>query len=389
MGRIYLDHHATTPTDPRVVEAMLPWFTDRPGNPSSPHLFGWEAAEAVRRARQQVAATIGARAKEVHFTAGATESNNIALRGLLGPDRERRHLVTTNVEHPAVLDVAARLEREGATVTRVPVDGDGLVDPDDVAAALRPETGLVSVMWVNNEIGTVQPIEEIAALCRERGVLLHSDAAQAIGRVEIDLERVPVDLLSFSAHKFYGPKGIGALIVRRHHPRLRLEPLLEGGGQEEGLRPGTVAVPLVVGLGEAARLVREEGAGEQERIAALRDRLGERLMALGRVRLNGHPERRVAGNLSLSFEGVEAEAILLELRDVGLSVGSACKSNSHEPSAVLTALGLDAETSHCTLRFGVGRPNTLEEIETVASRVVAVVEAFRERSRAAEGPTGA
>jgi cysteine desulfurase len=376
---IYLDHHATTPADPRVVEAMIPWFGERGGNASSPHLFGWESAEAVHVAREQVAAMLGVRGKDLLFTAGATESNNIALRGFFAECGPGSHLVTSNIEHPSVAEVTRLLETEGTEVTRVPVGSDGIVAVDDVAAALRENTKLCSVMWVNNEIGTVQPVAEIAQLCDRRGVCFHSDAAQAIGRVQLDLNSTKISLLSLSAHKFYGPVGIGALVRRRQPRSPQLAPIMVGGGQEAGLRPGTLPVALIVGLGRAAQLVREERDTDEVRIRGLRCAFLEEIASLDGVRQHGDAERRVPGNLSLAFDGVEAESLLLELKNVGLSVGSACHSSSHLPSPVLTAIGVDAETAQCTLRVGIGRPNTEAEVREVASRVARAVTNFRDR----------
>jgi cysteine desulfurase len=380
--RIYMDHHATTPTDPRVVEAMRPWWTECPGNPSSPHVFGWEAQEAVQGARSEVARLLGAEPKEIVFSAGATESNNLAILGAMDMYRDRgRHFVTTNIEHPSVLQAAAELIRRGTEVSIVEVEPDGRVDPTKVAAALRPDTVLCSVMWANNEVGTIQPMCEIAESCRARGVLLHSDATQAIGRIPVDARRGGVDLLSLSAHKFYGPKGIGALVVRRRRPRVRLSPVLWGGGQQEGLRPGTLPVPLIVGLGEACALARELLPDEAPRLLALRERLhGHFAQALDGVLLNGHPEERLPGNLSLSFLGVEAQAILLELPGIGLSVGSACSAEANEPSEVLLAIGRRAEEAHATLRFGLGRSNTEAEVDEVAAAVIEAVQRLRRRS---------
>lgn len=388
--RIYLDHHATTPCDPRVVEAMLPWFTERPGNPSSPHAFGWEAREACERAAAQVAALVGAEADHVVFTGSATESIHLALVGLA----ERRapqggHVVTSAFEHPAVLETLARLAPRGIEVTRVPVGAAGVVDPADVAKALREDTFLCSIMAANNEVGTIQPLAEIAAVCHERGVLLHSDACQAVGRIPVDLGDQGIDLLTISGHKMYGPKGIGALVVRRQRPRVRLQPQLVGGGQQGGLRSGTLPVPLIVGLGKAAALAEAEMTAEAARLAALRDRLLERFeTALAPVRLNGDRIRRLPGNLNMSFMGVEAETILLRLPGLGLSVGSACSASHSAPSHVLKALGASDEQAHATLRFGLGRTTTEDEIEEAAEAVIATVRQLRESSpthRAVQG----
>lgn len=380
--RIYLDHHATTPVDPRVVEAMTPYWTERCGNASSPHLFGWEAREAVENAQREVAALVGAEPSGVVFTASATESVHLALVGLAERRAQRgRHLVTTNVEHPAVLETVRRLEQRGFESTIVEVDRRGLVDPGAVAAALREDTILCSVMWANNEIGTLQPMAEIAAICHERDVLVHSDACQAVGRVPVDLGESGVDLLTLSGHKMYAPKGIGALVIRRQRPRVRLEPQLVGGGQQHGLRSGTLPVPLIVGLGEACRIAGEEREQEAARLRGLRDRLLEHFRReLGGVEVNGDLERRLPGNLNLSFAGVEAEAVLLELPGLGLSVGSACSASHSEASHVLRAIGLADERAHATLRFGLGRSNTEAEIDEAADAVIGVVRRLREQS---------
>lgn len=380
--RIYLDHHATTPTDPRVVQAMLPWFTEHPGNASSPHLFGWEAREAIDHARGQIAALVGAEPSGVVFTSCATESIHLALVGLCERRAARgRHLVTTAFEHPAVLETVRLLERRGFTSTTVEVGTDGVVEPRAIAAALRDDTVLCSVMAANNEVGTVQPLAEIAALCQERGVVLHSDACQAVGRVPVDMAASGVDLLTLSAHKMYGPKGIGALVIRRQRPRVSLEPQLVGGGQQDGLRSGTLPVPLIVGFGEACELASALLVDEAERLLALRTRLLSHFTAaLDDVAVNGDLERRLPGNLSVSFAGVEAEAILLALPGLGLSVGSACSASHAEPSHVLRALGLRDEAIHATLRFGLGRTNTEREIDEAAAAVIGVVRHLRETS---------
>jgi cysteine desulfurase len=379
--RVYLDHQATTPTDPRVVEAMAPWWTERCGNASSDHVHGWEAKEAVERAAGEVAALVGCRPREVVFTSGATESNNLALRGVLAHERNRgRHLVISAVEHPSVRDCARRLEAEGAALTLVPVDGGGVVDPAAVEKALREDTVLCSVQWANNEIGTLQPMEEIGALCRERGVLFHTDAVQAVGKVPVDASRC--DLLSLSGHKMHGPKGVGALVVRRRAPRVRLTPLLAGGSQQGGVRPGTLPVPLLVGLGEASRLAAAEMGDEAPRLARLRDRLVAGILdALPDVVINGDPGRRLPGNTNLRFMGVEAEALLLEAPGLAASPGSACASESHEPSHVLLALGLGPEEAHCSLRLGVGRFTTESEIDAAVEMIVRAARRLRRFTR--------
>lgn len=378
--RIYLDDHATTPCDPRVVEAMAPWWQERCGNPSSPHLFGWEAHEAVEAARAELAATVGAQAREVVFTAGATESNNLALLGVaLRAPEGRRHAVTSTIEHPAVLEPLEQLERQGWEVTRVGVDRSGVVDPGEFVAALREDTALASLMWANNEIGTVQPVADVGAACRERGIAFHCDATQAIGRLPVDMAAAQVDLLSLSAHKFYGPKGVGALVASRRRPRVRLSPLQYGGGQQDGLRPGTIPVPLVVGLGEAARLAREELPEEAAKAARLRERLLAALVeGLGDVYLNGDAQRRLPGNLNVVVPGVEAQALLLELPGLAFSAGSACHAAENEPSAVLLAIGRSATEAHCSIRLGLGRFHDEAQVDAAAQRIVAAAGKLRQ-----------
>jgi cysteine desulfurase len=386
---IYLDHHATTPVDPRVLEAMLPFFSQDFGNPSSQtHAYGWRAEAAVEDARERLARCIGAAdPREIVFTSGTTESDNLALKGVARAGRRRGdHLVTVATEHPAVLDASAALEAEGFRVTFLPVDADGLVDPDQVARALTEHTLLVSVMAANSEIGVLQPLEAIGRICRERGVLLHSDAAQAVGKIPLDVRALGVDLLSFCAHKLYGPKGVGALYVRRDRPRVALEPLLHGGGHELGRRSGTLAVPLIVGFARAVEICLAELPAESKRLAGLRDQLWSRLAGeLEGLRLNGHPERRLPGNLNVCFPGTEADAILVGLREVALSTGSACASGSGEPSHVLRALGLSEAQARSAVRFGIGRGNTAEELSLVAERLVPLVRDLR-AGRARPGP---
>ncbi|HET6347138.1 MAG TPA: IscS subfamily cysteine desulfurase [Myxococcota bacterium] len=370
---IYMDNHATTAVDPRVLERMLPYFSEHYGNAASrSHGFGWRAEEAVAAARGQVAGAIGAAAREIVFTSGATEANNLALFGVMAAYASKgEHLVTQATEHKAVLDVCAALEKRGCTVTTVPVDAQGRVDPEAVARAMTPRTVLVSIMQVNNEVGTVQPLAEIGAVCRAAGVLLHTDAAQGVGRVPLDVRRLPVDLVSLSAHKIYGPKGVGALFVRRRDPRVSLLPQMHGGGHENGLRSGTLNVPGIVGFGEACRLMAAQGAEETARIRGLRDRLQERIVGgAGDVTLNGHPTERHPGNLHLSFGFVEGEALILALRDVAVSSGSACTSATLAPSYVLRAMGVSEELAHSSIRFGVGRFNTEEEIDYVGGLVL-------------------
>lgn len=380
---IYLDYHATTPVDERVLEAMLPYFTREFGNPASiTHEYGRRAAEAVEQARQKVAALIGAEAREIIFTSGATEANNLAIKGvawMLRPDRN--HLVTTAIEHHAVLDPCKRLAREGWELTVLPVDQHGLVDPDDVRRAIGPRTALVSVIAANNEIGTIQYMEEIGRICRENGVLFHTDATQAVGKIPVDVRAWNVDLLSCSAHKIYGPKGIGALFVRRGRPPVRLAPLFDGGGHERGLRSGTLPVPLIVGFGVACELCAELMEEEAARVGGLRDRLEKRIMnELEEVYLNGHPERRLPGNLNLSFAYVDGEALLMSLGDIAVSSGSACTSATPHPSHVLQAIGRSEELARASLRFGLGRWTTEEEIAYAATRVIDTVRKLREMS---------
>jgi cysteine desulfurase len=377
---IYLDNHATTRTDPRVVAAMLPYFTEHYGNSASvSHRFGWEAAEAVETARAQVAEAIGAEPREIIFTSGATESNNLAIKGLVYASRRRgNHIITAAAEHKAVLDPLKRLAREGFTLTVLPCDEYGSVSAEAVASEITENTILVSIMAANNEVGTLNPISEIGTLCHERSIIFHTDAAQAIGKVPVDVQADRIDLLSLCAHKFYGPKGIGALYVRRRDPQVRLHPLLDGGGHERGLRSGTVPVALVVGLGAAIELavsLREEEAAQTHVLreslhAGIVDRVSE-------TRLNGHPARRLPGNLNLSFAGVDGEALMMAMRDVAVSSGSACSSANPEPSHVLLAMGLDEDLARASLRFGVGRFNTAPEIATAIEAVAAAANRLR------------
>ncbi|MCS6976552.1 MAG: IscS subfamily cysteine desulfurase [Gemmatales bacterium] len=377
---VYMDNHATTRTDPRVVEAMLPFFTEKYGNPASrTHVFGWEAEEAVKQARQAVAALIGAGPREIIFTSGATESNNLALKGVAWAYRERgNHIVSVVTEHPSVLDPLKRLEQEGFRVTLLPVDRDGLISSDQVVDALTPQTILVSVMAANNEIGVLQPLEAIGKVCKERGVLFHTDATQAVGKIPLDVEALGVDLLSLSAHKFYGPKGVGALYVRKRNPYVRLMPLLDGGGHEQGLRSGTLPTPLIVGLGRACELAQAEMHDEAERVRSLRDRLWQGLSSrLDEVILNGHPTRRLPGNLNVSFRYIRADALLVSLRNLAVSSGSACTSAEVRPSHVLLALGLEEDLAHASVRFGIGRFNTEEEVDWAIEYVAEAVTKLR------------
>ncbi len=376
---IYLDYQATTPTDPRVVEAMLPYFTQKFGNPHSRnHSFGWESEQAVERAREQVASIIGADPREVIFTSGATESNNLALKGVMHFHRERKnHLVTCVTEHKCVLDSARHLEMEGIEVTYLPVQPSGLVDLEKLSAAITPRTALVSIMAANNEIGVVQPLAEIGALCRARGVYFHTDAAQAVGKIPLDVEAMSIDLMSISGHKIYGPKGIGALYVRRR-PRVRLEAMIHGGGQERGMRSGTLPTPLCVGLGEACAIAKAEMPEEAKRLEALRDRLYRGITGrLPEVYLNGDLEHRLPGNLNLSFAYVEGEGLMMGIKDLAVSSGSACTSASLEPSYVLRALGVDEELAHTSIRFGLGRFTTVDEVDWAVEQVVQAVTRLR------------
>jgi len=380
MRPLYLDHLATTPCDARVVQALLPYLTESFGNAGSRgHAYGWAADEAVKQARERVAALIGATPREIIFTSGATEANNLALKGAAEAGLPAgRHVITQVTEHRAVLAPVAVLEAVGFEVTRLPVDAWGRVDPAAVAAALRPSTVLVSIMHANNEIGTVQPIAEIGALCRARGVLFHTDAAQSAGKIPLDVKQLNVDLLSLSAHKIYGPKGVGALYVRHGQPRVQITAQLHGGGQERGLRAGTVPVHQVVGFGAAAELARVEGAAEAERLRGLRDGLQAAITAaLAGVRVNGHPTERLPGALHLSFEGVDGSSLLPALRGLALSTGSACMSDPPEPSHVLQAIGLAPAQVHTSLRFGLGRSTTAAEVTEAARQVVEAVQHLR------------
>lgn len=361
---IYLDYSATTPVDPRVAEKMIPYLCEHFGNPASrSHAYGWEAEKAVEEARGQVAALVNADPREIIWTSGATESDNLAIKGAAHFYQAKgRHLITVKTEHKAVLDTMRELEREGFSVTYLDVQENGLIDLEALKAALRPDTTLVSVMFVNNEIGVIQPIAEIGEICRERGILFHVDAAQATGKVEIDLEKLKVDLMSFSAHKTYGPKGIGALYVRRK-PRVRLEAQMHGGGHERGLRSGTLATHQIVGMGEAYRLAKLEMAVENEKVRALRDRLLAGLSKIEATFVNGDPQHRVAHNLNISFAYVEGESLIMAVKDIAVSSGSACTSASLEPSYVLRALGRSDELAHSSIRFTLGRFTTEEEVD--------------------------
>ncbi|MGA3166988.1 MAG: IscS subfamily cysteine desulfurase [Terriglobia bacterium] len=386
---IYLDNHATTPVDPRVVEAMLPFFTEAFGNPASRnHPFGWTAATAVENARKQVARLINASTKEIVFTSGATESDNLAIKGAARRYRERGdHLITLATEHKAVLDSAKRLEAEGFHVAYARLRPDGRVDLEDLQQAITDRTLLVSIMAANNEIGVVQPLAEIGRLCRARGVLFHTDAAQAAGKIPLDVEAMQIDLLSIAGHKLYGPKGVGALYVRQRGAPVDLTPLLDGGGHEGGLRSGTLNVPGIVGLGKACEICREVMPEEARRLAALRDRLKDGLLAaLDSIHINGSLEHRLPNNLNVSFPGLEVATLMTELNDIALSSGSACTSATPEPSYVLKALGVPEELAQTPLRFGLGRFSTEEEIEYSLRRVVEAVKRLRDLASLEKAP---
>ncbi|NUP96720.1 MAG: IscS subfamily cysteine desulfurase [Planctomycetaceae bacterium] len=380
---IYMDYQATTPCDPRVVEAMLPYFTESFGNAASRnHRYGWEAEEAVEKARGQIAELIGANPKEIVFTSGSTESINLALKGVAEMYAEKgKHIITCSAEHKAVLDVAKHLEQQGFEVTYLQPDKSGRVSVEAVAAALRPDTILVALMWANNEVGTLNPIREIGALCHEKGVLFFTDATQAAGKVPVDVEADHVDLLCLSGHKIYGPKGVGILYVRRRNPRVRLVAQMDGGGHERGMRSGTLNVPSIVGLGKACELARQELPSEAARTAALRDHLEKRIFAeLDFVHLNGNREHRLPNNLNVSFAYVEGESLIMGISDVAVSSGSACTSASLEPSHVLRAMDVGEDLAHSSIRFGIGRFTTQEEVDFAASSVIGAVKRLRELS---------
>ena len=381
---IYMDYHATTPVDPRVIETMLPYFNERFGNAASrSHAFGWSAEEAVTISREKVASFIGAKnPKEIVFTSGATESDNLAIKGVAEFYRDKgNHIITSVIEHKAVLDTCKRLEKEGYEVTYLPVDKQGMVSPDDVKNALTDKTILVSVMLANNEVGTVQPIAEIGKITRERGVLFHTDAVQGLGKTPFDVESMNVDLVSITAHKMYGPKGVGALYVRRSKPRVRITAQMDGGGHEFGMRSGTLNVPGIVGFGRAAEIMKEEGLEESKRILALREKLRLGLWKnLDSLQLNGCLNRRLPGNLNVSFAFVEGEAMIMAIKDVAVSSGSACTSASLEPSYVLHAMGVGDDLAHSSIRFGLGRFTTEEEVDYVIDLVTSKVNKLRDMS---------
>ena len=380
---IYMDYHATTPVDPRVLEAMLPFFTQDFGNPASRnHHFGWVAEEAVEAARKQVADLIGANVKEVIFTSGATESNNLAIKGVAEMYREKgNHIITCVTEHKAVIDTCKKLEKQGGRVTYLPVQKDGRISLDDLRAAITDKTILITIMAANNEIGVLQPIAEIGAIAKKKGILFHTDAVQVVGKVPFDVNELKVDLVSLTAHKLYGPKGVGVLYVRRRNPRVLLSEQISGGGHERGMRSGTLNVPGIVGLGKAAEIAKAEMAAEGARLSKLRDRLNEKFHAnLDEIYINGSMEHRLPHNLNISFAYVEGESLLMGINDVAVSSGSACTSASLEPSYVLKALGAGDDLAHSSIRFGLGRWTTEEEVDYVVAKMTTVVRRLREMS---------
>ena len=380
---IYLDCHATTPVDERVVAAMLPYFTQHFGNPSSiSHIYGWEAEAAVKQARHLLAEAINATPEEIVFTSGATEANNLAIKGVAEAYFQKgRHIITVQTEHSAVLDPCQYLQSLGFEVTFLPVQSDGLIDLTQLEQALRPDTILVSVMAANNEIGVLQPLADIGAICRSSNVLFHTDAAQAIGKIPLDVEAMKIDLMSMTAHKVYGPKGIGALYVKRRNPRVQLSPQLHGGGHERGMRSGTLYPPQIVGFAKAVELALAEQATEIKRLTRLRQRLWQQLQQLDGIHLNGHPTQRLPGNLNISVEGVDGAALLLGLQPcVAVSSGSACSSATTAPTHVLTALGHSEQLAYASVRFGIGRFNTSDEIEQVAQHAIATIHSLRKQS---------
>jgi len=380
---IYMDNHATTPVDPRVLEAMMPYFTDKFGNAASRnHAFGWSAEEAVENARQQVASLIGATAKEIIFTSGATESDNLMIKGVAEMYREKgNHIITQAIEHKAVLDTCKNLEKHGFEVTYLPVQKDGRVNPEELRKAIKPTTILISIMYANNEIGVINPIQEIGKIAKEHGIIFAVDGVQAVGKVPVDVQKDNIDLLAISAHKLYGPKGVGALYVRRRNPRVQLSAIIDGGGHERGMRSGTLNVPGIVGLGKACELCQLEMAQESVRLAGLRNRLKAGLEAkLDEVFINGSLEHRLPNNLNMSFAYVEGESLLMGINDVAVSSGSACTSATLEPSYVLKALGVGEDLAHTSIRFGLGRFTTPEEVDYVIDKMVQVVTKLRELS---------
>jgi len=380
---IYMDNHATTPVDPRVVEAMLPYFTEKFGNAASRnHSFGWAGEEAIETARQQIASLIGATPKEIIFTSGATESDNLMIKGVAEMYREKgNHIITQAIEHKAVLDTCKRLEKYGYEVTYLPVQKDGRVDPEDVRKAITPKTILITIMYANNEIGVINPIQEIGKIAKEHGIIFAVDGVQAVGKIPVDVQNDNIDLLSISGHKIYGPKGVGALYVRRRNPRVQLAPSIDGGGHERGMRSGTLNVTGIVGLGKACEIAQQEMATEGERLKGLRERLRKGLEAkLDEVFINGSMEHRLQNNLNMSFAYVEGESLLMGINDIAVSSGSACTSATLEPSYVLKALGVGEDLAHTSIRFGLGRFNTPEEVDYVVDKMVQVVSKLRELS---------
>ena len=380
---LYMDNHATTPMDPRVLEAMLPYFGAKFGNAASRnHAFGWEAEEAVEKAREQIAKLIGATSKEIIFTSGATESNNLAIKGIAEMYKERgNHIITQATEHKAVLDTCKRLEKQGFRITYVPVQADGLIDVEDVRRAMDDKTILVTIMFANNEIGVIQPIEAIGKLCHEKGVIFHTDGVQAIGKIPVDVQKMNIDVMSMTAHKLYGPKGVGALYVRRRNPRVQIAAQIDGGGHERGMRSGTLNVPGIVGFGEACEIAGKEMEAETKRLTELRDYLKNKLeTALDYTQVNGNMEHHLPGNLNMSFVYVEGESLLMGINDIAVSSGSACTSATLEPSYVLKALGLGDDVAHSSIRFGLGRFNTKAEVDYVADKLIDVVKHLRELS---------
>jgi cysteine desulfurase len=380
---IYMDNHATTPLDPRVLEAMMPYFTGIFGNAASRnHSFGWEAEQGVEKAREQIAKLIGATAKEIIFTSGATESTNLAIKGVAEMYSERgNHIITQVTEHKATLDTCKKLEKQGFRVTYLPVQADGLIDIEDLKRAIDDKTILVSIMYANNEIGVIQPVQEIGKLCHEKGILYHCDAVQAVGKIPVNVITDQIDIMSISGHKIYGPKGVGALYVRRRNPRVQISEQINGGGHERGMRSGTLNVPGIVGLGKACELCQEEMEAEGKREQELRDYLKAKLeKALDYVHVNGNMEHHLPGNLNMSFVYVEGESLLMGINDIAVSSGSACTSATLEPSYVLKALGLGDDVAHSSIRFGLGRFNNKAEVDYVSDKIIDVVQKLRELS---------
>jgi cysteine desulfurase len=381
---IYLDNHATTPLDKRVLDAMLPYFTEQFGNAASiNHVYGWEAEAAVKQSRETIAAAINASPEEIVFTSGASEANNLAIKGIAEAYFNKgKHIITVKTEHNAILDPCHYLEKLGFEITFLPVKSDGTIDIGDLIGAIRSETILVSVMTANNEIGVIQPIEEIAAICRGNDILFHTDAAQAIGKIPLDVEEMNIDLMSLTAHKIYGPKGIGALYVRRNKPRVQLAPQMHGGGHERGMRSGTLYVPQIVGFAKAVEISLAEMEEETERVVSLRQRLWEQLESIGSIYINGHPTKRLPGNLNISVGGVDGQALLLGLQTAAaVSSGSACTSAKISPSHVLAAIGRSDKLAYASIRFGIGRFNTVEEIDAVAKHSIETISSLRQAQK--------